>query len=1725
MPKPKINVNSTYEVINNSKNTSIGATKAKLLEENFDDSLEAPVSLQLPSLSWPEPFTPDRLQTSFCCSTGNKSKGCSSLADNSAETYLKGNTSGGTYVKDTHLNNSGGTYVKDSSIANLADVQLSPMELKFTNSNITLSPCFDSPHLHHALARISEESSLELTPIKKKKTPTTPIRKLKSSPKVNLTYEVKVTPVKKTVSPVKRLSKGYSMKPLHLKQFVQKPLGPSGINAIAIEVTNTHNPDMFYNSVCNPYVLSQTNGVDPFIALTMYYDPQWVDEQIVRFKNWLNTLLVPPKDLHCTNVKVDVAKMWQECRNKDVQKAPTKEQVSNKYNTNHLLQSLRHLAAKLYRSPEIIVVLSKTHGLVENNKFVIRADRDLHQDIRLQKEILQLFFCYNPLWLRIGLEQVYGVHIHLRSNSDVLGLSKFLMMNFFNNQYLLKKYKHKSSPKYAPEMKKDALKKFLSLVYFLDQAKQQKLIPYDPCLFCKNAQIKESKEILLRFSSELFHASGDVTKPLRILNYILQYKQTYIHEFEYGVDNLGSDLKDGVRLTRVMEIILLERNLTDLLRVPAISRLQKVYNVKLAFDALKRAGYVIESQIEPKDIVEGHREKTLSFLWQIIYKFQSPRYTKAVISVQMWWRSPVIQEKRKRLRDLRFQKHNAAIVIQKWYRRHKLRLKLEEIIPFVRLILEEIKLSKAAVKIQANYRMYRCRRDYLRVYHSILIIQRQFKRWYTFSHLRKKRVAAAVVIQNIWRTYTARKRFLLLKQSVAVISTHYIATKQMRECHNAFTTLRTACINVQRRFRATLLMKTVRNHYLRVQLAVCTIQTRWRATLSMRQEKQRYQQLQNAVITVQRRFRAQQVMKSHNDAYITLKQNVLMIQRRFRAKIERREYITLKQNVIFVQRRFRANLLARKHRGEFIQLKNAVSVIERRYYARKLMLQCRNEFIQIVKSAIVIQTRFRAFLNGKSCRNNYLQLKNAVKVIEVRYEALMLMRMQQRDYKRKLQAAILIQRRFRAQRQMLFDRSNFLCLREAVVRIQTQFRANLQRNTDRNHYLSLRNSSLVIQRKWRATMTAKEQENKFKSILQSIKRIQAWYRGVIAMRTTRNHYKKLQKSVLFIQRQFRANKMAKQAREEFIQLKKAVSIIETRYYARKQMINNRNEFIKTIKSTIIIQTRFRALLQGRICRRNYLQLKNAVKVIETRYEALISMRTQQTDYKRKQQAAILIQRKFRAQLSMKKHRNNFFTLRKATMCIQTKFRAHLQRNIERNNYLRLRNSSLVIQRKWRATQNMQLQRARYRITLQDIKTIQRWYRAVILMRTIRNAYQKLRETTILIQTRFRANINMKQERNNYLTLKRHVIIIQQRFRANQLMKTQRKDFITLKTSTIAIQRRFRANLLMKQARSAFLTQKQAVVKIQQFTKGYLEMKKEQRAKIQKLRSILLLQIYVRGFIARKKFEEMNKPEVKEQRRLERLQKSSAIKIQAAWRGYKVRSQQSVEMVKMRMSLEAVNRDAKPEDTIRNRTHKSLKVFMNEKSSMLQVLGVLKELLTSTRLSPRSCVYLSKKMLCEYLYEMILSTCRSRIDMEAGSVATGILVNVAKYEKTNAYAWIPTRLPKVLNLMVACCDKEYDFFPKLATLLWVFGHNAQQKKEICDLPAFGQQMAKMLTLCERQQKMVSKSYKSKNVSVFAAYKTLALPMIKPDWGLEYAHAPYSFTNSLHAIRSLCELFNV
>ena len=372
---------------------------------------------------------------------------------------------------------------------------------------------------------------------------------------------------------------------------------------------------------------------NPFASRNRYYDERWVEKQEKGFSNWLNFILTPQALDDSSGTAnpgtVDVAKLWSQCsQDVKIPRAPTKEVMSMRaYTARREMNRLRRAACKLWQSRAFASIIGRLEVEIEKLRLVVRKDKNINKDVGMKQAILSLILSYNPLWLRIGLETVYGELLPVHGNSDLLGLSRFLVTRLLSCPDILAEFAHPTVPHSYREGHQDALnkftlKKFLELVYFLDTAKVGRLIRHNPCLFCPDSKVKSSRDILLAFSRDYLAGEGDILKHLSYLGYEVTHKQTALDEFDYAVTSVSSDLRCGLRLTRVAELLTGAGNVSKNLRIPAVSRLQKVFNNEVALKELRKANAAIPTNITAKDIVDGHREKTLSLLWSIIFGFQ-----------------------------------------------------------------------------------------------------------------------------------------------------------------------------------------------------------------------------------------------------------------------------------------------------------------------------------------------------------------------------------------------------------------------------------------------------------------------------------------------------------------------------------------------------------------------------------------------------------------------------------------------------------------------------------------------------------------------------------------------------------------------------------------------------------------------------------------------------------------------------------------------------------------------------------------------------------------------------------------------------------------------------------------------------------------------------------------------------------------------------------------------
>ena len=189
----------------------------------------------------------------------------------------------------------------------------------------------------------------------------------------------------------------------------------------------------------------------------------------------------------------------------------------------------------------------------------------------------------------------------------------------------------------------------LMMILLLDNAKELGMISSN--LFCASSSLKSSASVLRELFSLLLPSAGDFSRPLMHLGYKVCYIQFPLSEYEYEIRNLATDLRDGVRLTRLVELllypsialalqaeglaiamptgeILISESsgswvLSQHLRFPCVGRTQRLYNAQIALSALhsvKGVNRMVE-EVKAEDIVDGYREKTIAVLWGLVGKW------------------------------------------------------------------------------------------------------------------------------------------------------------------------------------------------------------------------------------------------------------------------------------------------------------------------------------------------------------------------------------------------------------------------------------------------------------------------------------------------------------------------------------------------------------------------------------------------------------------------------------------------------------------------------------------------------------------------------------------------------------------------------------------------------------------------------------------------------------------------------------------------------------------------------------------------------------------------------------------------------------------------------------------------------------------------------------------------------------------------------------------------
>ena len=364
-----------------------------------------------------------------------------------------------------------------------------------------------------------------------------------------------------------------------------------------------------------------------------------VNKHVSSLLQWVNEKLHPHAG-ESGSVRADVYSSLEHCR--------TEEQYRRDFSA-------------ILQHEDTEAVLSRVKREILANRLSLRADRNVKVNVGFKDGITNMLMCYDPLWLKLGLEALFSMTItpspattkaamHTKKTESTTrqgvggpwshALKKVILERVLQSEEIEAAFMQEGvvltpamEKKRQASLRQHILTSVLSLVFLLDEARMNAMCNGRLTLFRLEADIRTSKGMIVELSRSFLQAEGDVIKHLNGLGYSVEFVQTAFHEFNFHCSEVAMDFKDGVRLARLVDLLSHSNEqsnlLSSLLRVPAVSRLQKLYNVGITLKYLSNNGVEIHN-VDGKAIVDGHHDSTMLLLSSLLFEFE----LKFVVSLE-----------------------------------------------------------------------------------------------------------------------------------------------------------------------------------------------------------------------------------------------------------------------------------------------------------------------------------------------------------------------------------------------------------------------------------------------------------------------------------------------------------------------------------------------------------------------------------------------------------------------------------------------------------------------------------------------------------------------------------------------------------------------------------------------------------------------------------------------------------------------------------------------------------------------------------------------------------------------------------------------------------------------------------------------------------------------------------------------------------------------------------
>ncbi|KAG0345549.1 hypothetical protein BG004_003608 [Podila humilis] len=1215
----------------------------------------------------------------------------------------------------------------------------------------------------------------------------------------------------------------------------------------------------------------------PYVTTNDMYDEKWIDKQERSFSQWLN---------HEFNVTVDAFS--------------AKDPSSWSYYSHKLeFEHTRASAFQIYQSDTFRIVLRKVEESIGRGRLQLKADLNL-ADVRTRREIIDLFFLYDIRWLVLGLETITGKAISLSPNFDRPMIAGFINKTIFHDNQMEAEYEPdrilSNRPKFIQNMNRLILKRMFMLILFLDKAKIGRLIPLDPCLFNKDSDIKSSRELLLTISKHYLMGEGDIIRHLIFMGYSVLYSQAPLDEFDFTVTNLAVDLRDGVRLCRLIDLHFPTTNLSKSMKFPTLSKTQMQQNVSMALSALEDQGIPLEGTrggvVSARDIVEGHREKTFGLLWKLILNWKvSVLLDLSILEAEIF---EIKKEYRKshgvdqpdRVDTVYFTSDQLSALLR-WCQAigtfHDIPITnfttsfadgrgFAALLSYYHPTLLDMKDMKNSAKYLEEYKQGMHQPD------VDMPEGKDGKGWFVDTKAIKDPLSVAKEMD--------RFNYRLLHTKIQALGGVPVSLRHSDLSSVGIPDEKTVILFVT--YLCARLM-----HLNKDIRAAKTIQRFWRKKHYGRREEDRLQ----AAVVIQRQVRKYLVIKRERDIIRQQHRAAVLIQTGCRAYLAQIQAISELESIVQLQTQCRT-FLARKHilelhwaaltmqrvyRGHVARMQVADMLQEHRL-ARSIQAHARGHLVRrrclmLTLAAHVMQQNWRALVQGRQVRAQFLELKAASVVLQRRWRAVVEGRLIRQEFSQKREWAILVQAQIRG----ALAKARFRTIHWAAVVVQRRVREHQLTKSIQTQFQELRWAAFVIQTRWRAELEKREAQHQFQTQRWAAIKIQSFVRG----KRVQQQFNGLKTAAIVIQRRRRALVQARQQERQFLDVRYATRIIQDRWRALVLGRQVREEYHRVRSAVIGIQATIRGALlrhrlfqhlqqtqaamvlqaawRGRVQRQKFLREKQAAIKIQQTWRAVQERRMVQQKMAEYRWAAWVIQQKWRAQLAGRQVRQEYQLLKEAAIVIQSHWRGSLDRRqaqalktivatqaivrmrIARYQFLKVQTAAVIIQQQWRARQLRNQQHAEYVALVRASVFIQRRWRAVAEGRQVRQQFLETR--TLVVATQ--AHIRGAMVRSALNELKFAAVVIQQRWRARVEAREQRQRYEELQLASSRIQDWWRSVQMTRMVRHSFLELRWASVVIQQRRRETLQHRvMVQQQHQERNEAAVMIQAQIRGCLVR-----------------------------------------------------------------------------------------------------------------------------------------------------------------------------------------------------------------------------------------------------------------------------------